>query len=485
MSGRGTRAEGTGQVLRNAAYLLSAYVLPRVFTVASVVVAARWLGTDRFGVYGAAAALAVLTSVVSSAGMMPLLVREIARAPERAGALLAGAARIKVVTSLAMVLLTWVASGIVLGDQPEARAAAMVMTVGWVAHSFAENLAAYFQAVERMARWTQASALYGIVSAVVGVTLLLVTGSVAAYCAGFAVGWGAAWAWLSLGLPAAARGAATAGPEMRLLVRDLLPFAAAFVALTLYCKIDVLLLQRWSTQTEVGLYTAAYKFVDVFQALVTVAAGAAYPRLSRSRADGPGRPKGGRAATEVLLLGAVPVGMLLHLTAGLVVPLLFGADYARAVQALGRLSLLMPMLAVTVLGGYVLGAAGRMVSAAALYAAGLALNVALNAVLVPASGAAGAALARLGSEAALLIGFLVVLRGVGAAPRPRVVAAAGLALAAGALLRLLPDPTGGILHGAAFVVALAALYGLARVVDVAEVVAAVRRAAPARRAEVV
>lgn len=462
---------GVRQVLENGSYLLVAYILPRIFTVASVAVAARWLGPERFGAYGTAAALAVMASVVGSLGMLPLLVREIAQRPERAATILASAHRLKVVTGGVMLLTTWIASGAFLADQPDARAATMVLAVGWTIQLFAENLAAYYQAVERMARWTQASALFGATSAAVGIALLLLTGSIAAYCAGFSVGWLLALAWLATGLPPDARRTWRGSRETASLVRALAPFAGAFIGLTIYCKIDVLLIRAWSSVAEVGLYTAAYKAIDVFQALVIVAAGAVYPRLSRAATTPGGSERASRLSAEIILLGAVPVGMTLYLTSAPIVGLLFGQGYAAAVDVLSKLSLLMPMLSLSILGGYLLGAAGRMWPVAGLYAIGVGANVALNAALVPTSGAEGAALARLGSEAIVLTGFLIVLHSrVGTPLRGRVALVTAAGIAVGSLLRTVPDPSDGFLRAGLFLAAVVALYVAGGVLRIGEVV---------------
>jgi O-antigen/teichoic acid export membrane protein len=459
MSPGGT--EGVRQVLRNSVHLLLAYVIPRVFTVLSVVVAARFLGTERFGGYGAAAASAVILSVLASMGMLPLLVREIARAPERAGALLRTAHRIKMVTGVAMLLVAWALTGSWFAGQPGPRWAAMVLCAGWVVHAFAENVAAYYQAVERMGRWTQASSIFGIVSSISGVVLLLSTDSIVAYCWGFVLGWSCGLTWLVLGLPAEVRSSPNAAGA-RDLLRGLAPFAAAFVGLTVYCKVDVLMLER-ASHAEAGLYTAAYKFVDVFQALVIVAASAVYPRLARAGERSP-RSEGGRRAAELLLLGALPAGLTLSLASTPLVLLVFGEAYAGAGEVLGRLALLFPLLSLTILGSYILGAVGRMGPVAFLYGAALVVNVVMNLWLIPEFGAVGASTARLISEGVLVIGFMETLRRVaGALPGTRTLAVAGAAGATAAVISRVPDPSGGWLRGAAFLVALLTIYRLGSV----------------------
>jgi O-antigen/teichoic acid export membrane protein len=450
---------GAGQVLRNGAALLLAYAVPRVFNVASVVVAARWLGTEDFGAYGTAAAFAVIASVLATLGMLPLLVREIARAPERAGRLLRAAHVVKTGSCALMIAVAFGVGRLLFPGAAELRAAAMVLCLGWVMNAYAENLAAWFQAVERMGRWTQASAVFGVVSSVVGVTLLIRTGSLVAYCWGFVAGWGCALAWLVLGIPVdARRPVGPTGPEVRALLAGLAPFAGAFVGLTLYSKMDVLLLQRWSGGVQVGVYSAAYKFVDVFQALLVVAAGSVLPRLARTFGGRRTSTWAGGRVTEIVLLGAVPVGLSLHLAAGPVVRILFGPAYAGSVPVLTRLALLLPLLGLTIHGAYVLAAAGRMLPVAALYVVAVAVNLTLNAVLIPTSGAEGAALARLISEAVLVAGFLAALRDVGAMPRWRVVGAVTAVTAAALATRVVTDPTDGWLRAIAVLALTPPLY---------------------------
>ena len=229
-----------------------------------------------------------------------------------------------------------------------------------------------------------------------------------------------------------------------------------------------------SFAADVGLYTAAYKFVDVFQALVIVGASALYPRLSRAaqhvarsseRTGEPGPRWAGTRATEFALLAAVPMGGALHLASGGAVATLFGASYAGASPAVGWLALALPALALNLLGGYLLGAAHRMGWVATLYASSLALKIGLNAVLIPAWGPVGAGAAMAITETALAGAILLVLRrNAQVVPGAR---AMGTAFGAAALLplaRLVDDPTGGLVVGAGYLVAVAALYALTGVV---------------------
>ena len=420
--------------------LLFAYLLPRGFTFASVVVAARALGTSEFGSYGTAAAYAVILSIVATLGMMPLLIREIARRPERAAGLLRAAHVVKTGSNVVMLVML-VALARWLEYETDVVRASMLLGVGYVLGSYAENLSAYYQAVERMHVWTQASAIFGFVSGVGGIAAVLATQDMVLFCIFPAIGWTAACVWLLARAPRDVRwGTSVRRADVVALLRTLLPFAAAFVLIAVYYKIDVLLLARWQTPEHVGVYAAGYKFVDIFQALVVVASAAVYPRLSRmtqSQADLPS-PAGARS-TELILLCAVPVAGTLYFLAGPIVTTLFGATYSDSIPVLRTLALVLPFLAITIHGGYVLAASERMTAVAWLYLVALVVNVTLNAVLIPSAAGRGAALAMVGSEALLAVGFLTVLRVLaGTGPRPPVFVAVLTMGGIGTLLSAVP-----------------------------------------------
>ena len=467
-------AAGVRRIGVNALSLLGAYVLPRMFTVAGVVVAARVLGAERFGAYGAAAAFAVILSILATLGMHALLVRELARDPDAAPRLLRAAHLVKTVANVFMLGMVYVLARWGVGLEGEALPAALLLAAAYAVGAYGENLSAYYQAVERMHVWTEASALFGIVSGGLGALLVWSTASVSWFCAAPLAGQAVALAWLLLRAPRTVRrGESARGAEIAWLTRALVPFTAAFIALTLHYKLDVLLLERWRSAAEVGLYTAAYKFVDIFQALVIVGIGALYPRLVRAAetvrhtaSDERGRRWAGGRAAELAVLAAVPVGGVLHLAADSAVRLLFGSGYADSASAVAWLALALPALALNLLGGYLLAAAHRMGCVATLYGGSLALKVALNWVLIPSFGPLGAAAAMAATEFTLAAGVVFALRRYAhAAPQARILSTAlfvvGLAIVGG----LVQDPTGGVATAAAYLAMVVTYYRMAGVID--------------------
>src|SRR5690606_22793226 len=121
----------------------------------------------------------------------------------------------------------------------------------------------------------------------------------------------------------------------RSLVREAMPFALTYLALTAYSKLDVLLLAQLRSAEDVGLYTAAYKFVDMTQALVIVGAAALLPRLAR--APGADAARGRGRTVELATLAVAPFAGVLFLLREPIVLILFGGAFAPAATAkIGR-----------------------------------------------------------------------------------------------------------------------------------------------------
>jgi O-antigen/teichoic acid export membrane protein len=465
------RADTIRGVLENATALLLAYVFPRVFTFASVVLAARVLGTEAFGAYGTAAAFAVVLSILASLGMLPLLVRDIARDPSSAPRLVRAAHAVKTVAG-AVMLATLFALARALGYSADVTTAALLLGVGYWLVSYADNLNAYYQGVERMRVCTEASAAFGLISGALGALLVVTTESLVWFSGAFAVGQAASLTWLLLRAPRSVRwGAPATRADLTHLARSTLPFSAAFIALTVYYKVDVLVLESLRDATDVGLYTAAYKFVDVYHALVLVGVAAVFPRLSRAAASIGGERAGWWAASrtsELVLLISVPVASTLWLLRAPAV-WIFGEAYAGSVPVLALLAPALPGLALNLYGGYVLGAARRMGWVACLYAGALVLKTVLQLALVPRLGASGTAAAVLVTELSMAVAFALVLGRVAhASPgrRPVALAASAALLAWG--VAALPGASYPAWEAVVYVVGVVSLYAAGGAVSVGE-----------------
>ncbi|MGH7467533.1 MAG: oligosaccharide flippase family protein [Longimicrobiales bacterium] len=458
-------AEALRRLLLNGAALMGAYVLPRALTFCAGLVAARLLGPAQFGAYGAAASFAMILSILGTLGMQPLLVRELARTPARAATILNAAHRIKLVSSCFMIGISWLVARYVL-DYPDAIVhAAVLLAMGHACASFVDNLGAWFQADERMHIWLEASVWFGATCGLLGIVLVVWTRSVPHFAAAYAVGQAAALLWLLHRLPAGARGwTAPDWPEVRALLRAAAPFAVAFLALTIFYKFDVLLVQRLGSAGAVGVYAAGYKLVDAVHALAVVAAAAIYPRLARTT-SAEVRAFASRRTLELFLLMGVAGSAVLWLVRTPLTLFLFGAAYTETTTVLAFLAPALAALVINILASYLLSAADRMAPLAIAYVAGCTLKLLLGWWWIPRYGVTGMALAKLTAEVILAFALVAVLsRASATLPRRRPVILAFLGFMLALTVAALPVPPvfAAILYSGLIVLLYAAGQALTR-----------------------
>jgi O-antigen/teichoic acid export membrane protein len=188
-------------------------------------------------------------------------------------------------------------------------------------------------------------------------------------------------------------------PATTVFRRDVWPIGAGIVLSALYFRIDVFLVQAWSGTESVALYNAVFRLVEALRLFPAAVLAVVLPSLVRA---GDLRPLT-RVAVPTTVF-AIGVAAVLWTIAGWLIPVLYGAAYAPAVPAFRVLLLAFPLLSLNfALTHQLVSWDGQRVYAA-LCALALAVNVALNARLIPRWSIEGAAWATLGTELFLTAG---------------------------------------------------------------------------------
>jgi O-antigen/teichoic acid export membrane protein len=185
---------------------------------------------------------------------------------------------------------------------------------------------------------------------------------------------------------------------------SVLPIGVGIVLSALYFRVDVFLVQAWQGTTAVALYNAVFRLVEALRLFPAAVLAVALPVLCRSTS---------RHAlvrlSALLTFGAVGVSAVLWLGAGRLVPLLYGASYGDAVPAFRVLLFSFPLMSLNYgLTHQLIGWHGHR-AYAAMCAAALVFNVALNTRLIPANGIVGAAWATFATELVITCGCLIAL----------------------------------------------------------------------------
>jgi O-antigen/teichoic acid export membrane protein len=436
---------------RVTAMLLLARAAGYALSLASSVILARSLGADRLGAYAYAMGLAGIFGLLPNLGISTIVTRTIARQPDAGTGVVVAAVRAQALLAVGLLILV-PAFAALLPGQPVpltlvglAAAQLAVGTLSWPYLAALAGRARYDRVA--LAEFTAASA--GTVSTLAAAAL---RGGVATFLWAHVLAAGlAVLAARRIAVPFLSPGGQ---PIVRLsaLLRQAAPFGASAAIQGLYTRLDVVLLGQMAPTAALGLYSVAYKPVNLAVSLGGTVAGTLFPLMAQE----PLRGVPVALARAVRGLGVAAPALALALS-GLATPvllLLFGAEYLPAAPIL-------TMLAWSTVFNWLYGPLGISLQARGCerwWLGGLivatAINGAGNLWAIPRWGGLGAAGATVASEAALLVvGSVLVWRKLAIVPRPRPILAGLAASMAGALVLLVLRGSGAVpATGAALIV---------------------------------
>jgi PST family polysaccharide transporter len=189
------------------------------------------------------------------------------------------------------------------------------------------------------------------------------------------------------------------------------PLGLALALNVLYYRIDVPLLALLAGSTEVAVYTAAYRILDVFTLVPGAASAMAVPIMSSFGLQN--RRQLAAFATQYLELAiacGLFIGIGVTLFAGSLLRFLYAGRYDASTPTLIVLGWVAAATLVTTVFAPIMIALERQRALLVATAIGLTANLSLNAVLIPRWGALGAAYATLLTEFAVSLPLVWLAR---------------------------------------------------------------------------
>jgi len=198
-------------------------------------------------------------------------------------------------------------------------------------------------------------------------------------------------------------------------LKESIPLAIGFGLASIYYKIDIVLLGKLDSLSAVGKYTIGYKFADLAGYLP---AALLVPVMTLMVTSWPHEARAVRQhfsrAWMLLFLSGAGIAVGFALVASPVIDLLYGERYAPAAGAARLLVAAAAIQFFSYLCFTTLASIGRNAAYAIGGAVGLAVNIGLNVVLIPAYSFDGAAIATVVTEVVVVAFLLVALVRVGA-----------------------------------------------------------------------
>jgi len=433
-------------IARNAGAQVAAEILSKLASLALYVVMARHLGKNGFGDFTFALSLALLLTAFAGFGTENILTREVARDREEVHRLFWNAIAIKLAFG-ALALVVGVVVSFAGHYNGRIRAAVAILTVGALVDVLTKTVYATFLGFEDTRPTALSLLLQRYTTAIVGIALLLLGVGVVPVALVYLAG-----ALVAAVFAATVLARRMTRPRIELSLERAKRFAIASMPIgiagiftTVLFRVDATLLSFLTDNTQVGLYSAAYRVLESTLFLTYVFTWTTLPALSRLRRDTtPPIAQAYEGALKVILVMLLPVGTGLLLFADTLIDGLYGRPYAEAASAVRLLGGAAALYGVTYLSTYLLVGQDRQ-RIVPWVTGGLALgNIALNLVLIPSFGFDGAAAATSITEAAgALLMTVFALRATGRVSLRRI--ATGPVVASAAMGAVAAALGGGVL----------------------------------------
>lgn len=417
-------------------------VFAKLASVVFFLAVARDLGVGDFGDLMFALSFTTILTLPAGFGTEELLAREVARDRKLVHEYAANVMAMKV--ALSVVMLAVAELIVVVGGYSHDVKLTVLVVGGSVAiENLGRTWTAVLQAYQRMEFVSIALIAQRVLTAVVGVGVLLAGGGLLAVSF---VMLGSAVVGFALQTTLMDRRVVHVLPRIdRSRWLDLfkagVPIGVVGVLSAALVKLDQTLISFLSEHgnTEVGYYGAAFRLIEATMFIGWSFSGAMLPWFSFEEQRQASRLADGfELGTKATATVLVPVGLSFTLFADPIINLLYGQEYEAAIQPLRFLGAMVTFLGINALAAMLVIARERPWAFARAAGAVLVGNVALNFVLIPEYGASGAAFtAGLSALVLCIAGFGLVRSMTGRVRLLRSLGGPAFAGAAGAAVVLL------------------------------------------------
>ncbi len=365
-----------------------------------VVFSAQLLGDAEFGKFTFAMAFTSLFMILADGGVHQLIVREIARAPERTRELVANGLCIKTLLALGTAGLIYLC-GTLTGKADHVLLAVFILGGQMIVGSFSDFFSCVLRGHQRMNYDVAASLIFGVIVTGGGIAVLAMGYDfvMLAYMYLLANGVRLAYTFLIVRLKFCKVGLAFDWPLIKSLLKQGFPFGVLYFFALMYTYIDSTMLSLMVGDKEVGWYNAAYRLVFAMMFIPVASMKAVFPALALYYRESNDQFKMlFERSFKVMFVVGFSGATLLTLFAEPVVDLLFGAEYAPAAGALKILVWAAAIIFIGTVQTHTTRASDRQGFTAKVVAGSAVLNLALNFILIPKYTLYGAAWATLLTE---------------------------------------------------------------------------------------
>lgn len=388
------------KIISNSVLVLTGEVVERVLRLVLVIFSARLLGDVDYGKFTFALSFTSLFLILADGGIHQLLVREIARNPEKGKQYVSNGFWVKCILSAVTLALIFVLAQLT-GKPADVLQAVYIMAAVLIVSSFAEFFASVFRAHQKMTYDVTATFIFGAIVNGVGIAILLLgfnyitlayvylAAHIARliYCM-FVVQTKFVQLKFSFELSTA-----------KYLVNEGFSFGILYFFALMYTYIDSTMLSIMVGDQPVGWYNAAYRLVFAMMFIPVATMKAVFPALSLYfKESQEAFRKLFERSFKVMFLIGFGLASLIFVLADRIILIIFGEEYAAAAGALKILVWSTAIIFIGTVQTHTTRASNHQRFTAKVVASSAFLNLCLNFILIPRYSLYGAAFATLASE---------------------------------------------------------------------------------------
>jgi len=323
------------RVAKNTGIIIAGDAVFKLISVIVTIYLARYLGTVGFGKYSFVFAYLAFFSIITDLGLQQILVREMARDPAIAPKLIGNAYIIRLLLTVIAVVSSMIV--ITLMSYPADTTTYIYIasfTVLFI--SFSDFYATIFSANLRMEYNIMAKLVFKVLSA--GLILLIIFSKGTLMQVMVAL----VFSEMVKTLLNYSFSRKFVKPRFefdfglwKYLFKEALPLALTSVIWIIYFRIDVIMLSMMMGDTEVGLYSAAYKLSDPLLLIPSALMTSLFPIMSASFKSSEERLiKTYRLSIKYILIIMLPVAIGTTIIADKVILLIYGSEFSGSATAL-------------------------------------------------------------------------------------------------------------------------------------------------------
>jgi len=400
------------KIAKNTGFLLASEAARKILFFTLVVYATRSLGTVGWGKFSFTLAYTFLFAIIIDVGLNLIVTREVARRKTLASAYTWSVLTLK--AFLACVAYALIAVSInVLGYDQVTVWSVYIMGLSVVLDSFSELFRSIFSAFETMEYVAYSKVIQAFLTVAAGLYLLYHHAGVVLLSVAYL--FASALTFAYTGFIVFRKFVAPRYTfDLSLLknaVRMAFPLIFTGILGTTYYKIDVLMLSFIKGDAAVGIYSAAFQVIGALLFLPAILSTALLPVMARFH-DSSERSLKKTVALGVryLMMLSLPIFLGLTLLSDKVVLFIYGSEFIESSSALSILAWSGLVLFLNYHLYNAINAINKQHKLPLMVSAAVAVNIILNALLIPRYGYNGAAVATTLSNAVLMVIYSSFLR---------------------------------------------------------------------------